>query len=234
MRLPSLSARQRLVGVISVSTILVGLLVVVGMGVMILQERRMDGWARTYAHLLPLPAASIEGEWVLYRELLPRWEKIDQFYARQAELPLPEGQTPPTAADRVALQQEVYEQLLRERLLRVRAEQDAFSLSSEVVNAQMDALLARSEESASSTEPVVLTPEQLAQKRQEFTAELDRLTGWTYQEYLDWVLHPALLEEGLARRAEIAGQSLDLWKTSFDEALANPKVVRKYLDFSQE
>lgn len=234
MRLPSMSARQRLAGVIGISTVLVGLLVVVGLGVLILRERRMDGWARTYARVLPLPVASIEGEWVLYRDVLPRWDKIEAFYTRQAALPLPEGQSPPTPADRAALQQEVYEQLLRERLLQIRAEQDAFRLSSDVVNAQMDALLARSEASASSTEPVVLTPEQLAQKRQEFTEELDRLTGWTYQEYLDWVLHPALLEEGLARRAEIAGQSLDLWKTSFEAALANPDIVRKYLDFAQK
>ncbi len=234
MKLPSVTVKQRL-GLFAIAgLLLLTVLCVVIAGMNILEHRRMGGWARAYARVLPLPIASIEGEWVLYRDVLPRWDKIETFYARQALSSVQSAQSMPTVEDRAALQKEVYDQLLRERLLARRAEQDAFRLADDVVSSQMDALLARSEETASSTEPVVLSPDQLAQKRQEFREELDRMTGWTYDEYLAWVLRPALLEEGLARRAEIAGQSLDMWKADFEQTLADPERVKRYLDFSSK
>lgn len=228
MKWPNLSSKQRLLLIIVGTVLLLGVLALVLLGRSILQNKRTDSLAKTYSQVFPLTIARVEGESIRYREVLPRWEAIDVFLTKQAAQ-IPEGAT---VQSQETLREEAYEHLLRERYLEEKAARDSFVLRDEVIEQQMSALLARADQQASSTtSTVMLTNEEFLQRKSEFSQELEKI-GWTYEQYVNWVVRPALLETALQQRAEVAGESAEVWKTQFEADLQSEEHIKRYLKFS--
>ena len=194
-------------------------------GALILDRQATGPWATRYAETIPLPAARVGKRFVLYRDVMQRWETVDRFLAIE-EGRAPAGQVLRT---RTELRQEAYEQLIRETHLAALAEEQAFTVPPEVIEANIQHLLAQ----ASTTVGVVEGAAQEASVPtvQELSDYLLATFGWTFDEFRERILVPALREEGLAQRMMTTnGTALDAWRADVDTFLRSEQVKR-YLQF---
>ena len=193
---------------LALAVVLFGLFVLSLTGLSLLRTRAQSRFAEMYANVIPLPAARVPGGWVLYRDVLDRWKRVDAFRDRVASLPSPEGQT---LRSREELQKEAYEQLIRERFVEVLAEEDHFILTKTYLDTTFESLLLRQTSSTDIGEAIRL---------------FETATGVASSVYKDTVIRPALLETALKARAEIAGiMPLD-WQKQLEERLHSKDVAR--------
>ncbi len=195
-----------------------GLMLLLGVsliGTALLRTHSQTAFAERYAKIVPLPVARVPGGFVLYRDLLPRWQEIDAFYERVKSIPAPDGQALRTKAE---LRKEAYEQLIRERFVQNMAKQERFTLPETQINNGFEAVLLQAASSTNIGEAIRLFEEK---------------TGWTTDRYKELVVRPAMLETALAARAEIAGILRTDWQKALDERLASSEVWR-FLRFSPE
>lgn len=202
----------------------VALAVFFATGALILDRQATGPWATRYAELVPLPAARVGKRFVLYRDVVDRWETVDRFLALE-EARLVNGQLLRT---RTELRQEAYEQLIRETHLAVLAEEQAFTIPPGVIEANVQNLLAQ----ASTTVGVVDgSPQASIPTVQELSDYLLATFGWTFDEFQARILVPALREEGLAQQMMAAkGTTLEAWRADVDTFLRSEQVKR-YLRF---
>ncbi len=206
----------------------IGLLImaVAAAGAVIL-DRQADGlWAKRYARAFPLPAARVQGSFVLYRDVLHRWEAVDRFLDMRP-IDAPPGQE---IRPRTELREEAYEQLIREVYIKSLAKQENFTVPAQVLEANIQALLDQASSTlrevgiASST---VITPPTV----EDMNTYLLGAFGWTFDQFRDQVILPALREEGLAQIILTKnGVSSTEWQAQIDRFLQSDKV-RRYLKF---
>ncbi len=203
--------KARLGFLIALSALAAVLLVIVGISVSILQRQSVSRFARRFVGIVPVPAASVDGHWVLYRDVLARWEDIDRSLANATP---PAGQQPRPLAE---LRQEAYEQLIRETYLKDQAGKERFTLSEAVVQQNLERVLLAGATS---------TPELLEQAAQELADHV----GWSLDTFRDRIIRPATLEEALVLRAEVTGMSRADWLQQV-QAFLGSGSVKRYLRF---
>lgn len=199
---------------------------VAAVGAQILQRQSDGPWTRRYVSVIPLPAARVNGEVVLYRDVLDRWATIDRFLETRPIEP-PEGQV---IRPRNELRREAYEQLIRETYMHSLAKQESFSVPQQVIDANIQNLLSQ----ASSTlrelgisSSTMDTPPTTG----EMDAYLSATFGWTFNQFRDRVLIPALREDGLSKiMVTKTGKTVEEWQAEVDAFLISEKV-RRYLRF---
>lgn len=204
-----ISHRAKLIiaGVVAVLAVLI--LSVAAISVSILRSQSTTPFARGFIRVIPVPAARVNGGYLAYSDVVKRWDTLDSFLKNPP--PLEPGQTIP---DREILRQQVYEIMIRETYLRRQAEEEKFSLSDANVDQNTQQLI----EMSSST-------------KADFEENLQKMYGLTLQEFRDTIVRPATLEEGLAKRAELNGTSVDEWRQQIKNGLKSEQVKR-YLKFS--
>ncbi len=205
------STKGRLGILIGIATLALFAFLLVGISVSILQRQSTSRLARRFVGIVPVPAASVDGTWVLYRDVLTRWEDIDRSLAIATPVA---GQQPRSVAE---LRQEAYEQLIRETYLRRQAEKERFTLSETIVQQNLERVLLGGATS---------TPELLAQATQDLADHV----GWTIDTFRDRIIRPATLEEALALRAEVTGMTREAWLQQVQTFLGSGSVKR-YLKF---
>lgn len=212
---------------ITVAVACVGFLVgVAAVGAQVLQRQSDGPWTKRYLAIIPLPAAVVNGEFVLYRDVLDRWATVDRFLDMRP-IEAPEGQV---IRPRNELRQEAYEQLIREAYIRSLAEQESFIVPQQVINANIQNLLDQASstlrEVGMSSSTVDISP-----TTEEMNTYLLATFGWTFDEFRDRVLVPALREDGLSKIAATkGGTTVQEWQASVDAFLKSDKV-RRYLRF---
>lgn len=124
------------------------------------------------AKVLGLPAAKVNGSKVAYTDFIRDVGFIETFYEQQA---IPGGSY---SADEVA--QQAMARLIANKVIEQQAVVFGIELTEEQVNEEVQRRLA-------------VVPDQ-----DQVLAELDRLFGWTLEEYVDNVIYYQILEERLA------------------------------------
>lgn len=211
MNIPSVSSKTKvwIAGIVAICALTA--LALVAFSANILRSQDTSAWARRFTKVIPVPAAHVRGKTLLYRDVLTRWDAVDLFLANAPA----SANTANRLATRSELHQEAYEQQIRELYMQAEAEQQHFVLPEEVVNQNMLALT----QASSSTEPG------------DIDAFLQASFGWTADQFREWIIKPATLEEALARRAEVSGVDPSQWGREVATALTSMEVKR-YLSFS--
>lgn len=204
------SLKQKLAALIGLAVFAVFAFLVVGISVSILQRQSTSSLTHRFVSIVPVPAASVDGDWLLYRDVLARWDDID----RSLTLPIEPGMQRRPVAE---LRQEAYEQLIRETYLKRQAEAEKFTLSEEIVQQNLERVLLQGATS---------TPALLAEAAQ----ALQDHAGWSLDTFRDRIIRPATLEEALALRAEVGGMSREDWLRQVQTFLGSGSVKR-YLKF---
>jgi hypothetical protein len=204
-----ISHRAKLIITGAVAVVVVLVLSVAAISVNILRTQSTTSFARGFVRVFPIPAARVNGGLLAYRDVLKRWDTLDSFLKNPPQLE--PGQVIP---DRDVLRQQVYEIMIRETYLRRQAEKDSFALSDVNVDQNTEQLIQMS----SST-------------KADFERNLKEMYGLTLQEFRDTIVRPATLEEGLAKRAELNGTSVEDWRKQIKDGLKSDQVKR-YLKFS--
>ncbi len=204
------SLKQKLVALICLAVLAVFAFLIVGISVSILQRQSTSPLTRRFVNVVPVPAASVDGSWLLYRDVLARWDDID----RSLTLPIEPGmQRRPVAV----LRQEAYEQLIRQTYLKRQAAAEKFVPSEEIIQQNLERVLLQGATS---------TPALLAEAAQ----ALQDHAGWNLDTFRDRIIRPATLEEALALRAEVGGMSREDWLRQVQTFLGSGSVKR-YLTF---
>lgn len=199
---------------------------IVGIGAVILNQQSDGVWARRYVAVIPLPAARVNGTFVLYRDVLDRWETIDRFLAARP-IDAPNGQE---IRPRAALRKEAYEQLIREAYIRSLAKQEAFTVSQRIIDTNIENLLNQASSTIRSLGTASSTVDG-APTIDEMNEYLVTTFGWTFDQFRDRVIVPALREEGVAKiLLTKTGSTMEEWQAEVDAFLASKKV-RRYLVF---
>lgn len=205
------TTKGRLAILIAIAALAVLAFLVIGISVSILQRQSTSALARRFVGVVPVPAASVGGSWVLYRDVLDRWDDIDHSLAVATP---PAGQQPRPLAE---LRQEAYERLIRETYLKREAENERFTLSEAIVQQNLERVLLAGATS---------TPELLERVAQDLADH----AGWTIDTFRDRIIRPATLEEALALRAEVGGMTREAWLQQVQAFLGSGNVKR-YLTF---
>ena len=207
--------RFRLAILGAIAFLLVAILVLAAVSWSILQRQGTSPAARRFVAVIPVPAARVEGETLLYRDLLPHWDAVETMMAERSD--------PPEVAAPIRRQAraEAYDQPIRQAYLRNQAERERVQLPETAVESNLQGLLALQVPGTSSTEPIA-------------PADADRFlretVGWSLEEFRDRIVRPATLEEALARRAEAGGIARADWARQLEEAL-HGSAVRRFLRF---
>lgn len=190
----------------------VGLFVLVATSAIILREQSTSVWARRFVRVIPVPAANVEGRFVLYRDLLPHWDAIDS-YLKNVPIQNNQGQL---LASRQELRQEAYEQLIRQRVIVRHAKEVDFIFDESAVEANMQALL--------------VAPDGTTSTREQVAAMIEAEIGWTIDQYRDWLVRPAVFEQGV-RETIWATSTQEEWDARVD-SWTKTEGVRRFLKFS--
>lgn len=215
--------------VLILSLVIDAMLLTVGIaafGAQILRQQTSGPWTKRYVALIPLPAARVNGTFLLYRDVLERWETVDRFLEMRV-LDAPQGQE---VRPRHELRREAYEQLIRETYIQSLAKEESFTVPERVIEGNIHNLLNQASSTlrevgiATST---VNTPP----TTEEMNTYLLATFGWTFEQFRDRVLIPALREDGLSQlMVTKTGTTIQEWRASVDTFLASDKV-RRYLRF---
>lgn len=212
---------------VAVTMVVVVFLVgVAAVGAHVLQQQSDGPWTKRYLAIVPLPAAHVNGKFVLYRDVLDRWETVDRFLDMRA-LDTPQGQE---IRPRVELRREAYEQLIRETYIESLAKQESFTVPQQVIENNIQHLLSQASSTLheiGGTSSTLDTPP----TTEEMNTYLLATFGWTFDQFRDRVLVPALREDGLSKIVTAkSGKTIEEWQASVDEFLKSDKV-RRYLRF---
>ena len=210
MKFPELTHKVKLLIVAGIAAVAVVIVALAAISVSILRAQSTTPFARKFANVFPLPAAHVDGAFLMYRDVLARWDTVDTFI-KNAPTSTADGQMAP----RDVLRQQVYEQAIREIYIQQAAREDHFSLPETAVQNNLTQLIER----ASSTEA-------------EMGQYLHDTYGWTVNDFRDRIVRPATLEEALAQRAAVAGTTVEQWRQQVKDALKSAKVSR-YLKFAK-
>ena len=199
-----------------VASVMVLVLVLGFTSVRILQQQSTSVWTERFVRVVPLPAAFVDGRAVMYRDLLPRWRAIDTYL---------EGSPEPTDPNlipraRQALRQEVYEGLIREKVLAREAARQQFVFAESAVEANMERLLT--------------APDGTTSTREQVAAAIELQTGWTWEQYRDWLVRPAVFEQGFQQFVMTAASSTQAEWDQRVSAWISAERVRRFLRFSEE
>ncbi len=199
---------------------------VVAAGARILQVQSDGLWTKRYVAVIPLPAARVHGEVVLYRDVLDRWETVDRFLEMRP-LDTPEGQT---VRPRHELRKEAYEQLIREAYIQALAKEESFTVTQQVIDTNVQNLLDQASSTLRETGSVSST-RNTPPTTEEMNAYLMATFGWTFDQFRDRILIPALREDGLSRLYSVKnGTTVQEWQAEVEAFIASDKV-RRYLKF---
>lgn len=206
----ALSNRVKLIIVGVLAFVMLGIFVLAGISMSILRSQSTTPFARKFTAMIPVPAARVNGSFLLYREVIARWDTVDTF-VKNAPTLAPDQIIP----DLETLRQQTFEQNIREVYLQAEAKNEKFSLADAALDQNVDRFIAR----ASST-------------KAEFETYLRENYELSLQQFRDRIIGPATLEQALFQRAAIGGVTEDVWRTQVKDALKSGKVVR-YLRFSK-
>lgn len=205
-------AQQKMTAIIAGLVLLTVLTLTVGFTIYgIYANQNQDSVSRFVAKALSLPAASVEGRKVTYERFLNTRDAVRRFINSEAGRDV--GAAMPSDDQ---LNQNILEQLIRQKLVAVIAEEKQISISNEELDEVFNEV---AEQAASSTESDINT-------------YLHDNYGWNKQNFREYVLQPALLEQKLAQALAGEGNPMALENMLAGKRQGEDVVV--YLRFSDE
>ncbi len=172
-------AQQKITGIIASLVLLTSLILTVGLTIYGIYIDQNDGsMSRFVAKAFSLPAASVEGRKVTYERFLNTRDAVRRFINSEAGQEVGAAMPPDNQ-----LNQNILEQLIRQKMVAVIADEKQISVSDEELDEVFNEVAAQA---ASSTESDINT-------------YLRDNYGWNRQNFREYVLQPALLEQKLAQ-----------------------------------
>lgn len=206
----TLSSRTKLILAGVLAFVMLTIFILAGISMYLLREQSTTPFARRFANIFPVPAARVNGDFMLYRDVLARWDTVDVF-VKNAPVLAPNQQIP----DLETLRQQTFEQIIRESYIQTLAKNEKFSIEEAALDQNVNQFIERS----SST-------------KAEFEQYLRQNYELSLQQFRDRIIGPATLEQAMFQRAGLGGVSEADWRQQIRDALKSGKIVR-YLRFSK-
>jgi SurA-like N-terminal domain len=203
---------QKIVG-LSVALLLI-IILTIGLGLNmygIYTKQAEDGVSRFIAKTFSLPAANVNGRSVKYTRFLTTRDAVRRFINSEAGKDV--GATMPPENE---LNENILEQLIRQRLVENIAGEKDISVSNDEVNEVFNEV---AEQAASSTDSNI-------------NQYLQDNYGWNEENFREYVLRPALLEQKLAQTIGSEADPYAIENLLLAER-QKPEVI-VYLKFDQE
>jgi len=170
---------QKIIGLSAALLLIIILTISAGMAMYGVYSKQGDGaGARFVSKVFALPAANVDGKSIKYQRFLETRDAVRRFINSDAGKEV--GATMPTEKE---LNQNILEQLIRQRLVESIAEEKGISITEEEINTVFDEVATQA---ASSTDS-------------DISKYLEDNYGWNENDFREFVLRPALLEQKVAQ-----------------------------------
>ncbi|MBD3281129.1 hypothetical protein GF391_00080 [Candidatus Uhrbacteria bacterium] len=205
-------SQQKIIGLSAALLLVIVITLTVGITIYGIYTEQNDGTAsRFVAKALALPAASVEGRKVAYTRFLLTRDAVKRFINSEAGQDVGAAMPPEDQ-----LNQNILEQLIRQQMVAAIAAQKQVTLSDEEVDEVFNEVASQA---ASSTQSDIDT-------------YLRDNYGWNQDNFREYVLRPALLEQKLAQQLSTGSNPVALENLLITKRQSEDVVV--YLKFSDD